>query len=432
MKRALALILLLVLTLAPLTACQTPETPPATGDIEILPGDFDYATSDLSTYIDLPESIFPDLSVKVTGIPEITDADVEQEFNSYFSEGGYYMPKANDDTVDTGDILYLDYHGVLLSALEEAVRMGKIPDVECSGMTYTEILAKDLGFGGGTSPSLASLSIGSGQFIAGFEEGLVGACVSRSGEDNPVRLRLSFPSNYGGAELAGKEVIFFCRLSYIGDQSAGLLSKDTVTIELLNRVLGLSGERAYPSLDACLDVIRDGLVRSRENTLYNEKASAAFAALAERATFHALPDAALSLCVRDFLDRSLAEFRDLYENNPSYYAYLFGAEAPSDALVAAYYGYDRENYIAEMKEDCIPAVKAELCYYYLLRQYSVTLSDEEYGVYSQKYKDLYGESIFNGLSPAEIRAQFLRDKVTEGVIAYLEENDRIEYTTTTP
>lgn len=432
MKRTLALLLLLALCLCPLAACQEPEGPSIPqDDIEIVGGEFDYASSDLSTYLDLPESIFADLSIRVNGIPEVTDATVEAEFNSYFTEGGYYVPKANDDTVDTGDLLFLDYHGVMLSDLERAVHDGIIPDVECTGMSYTEILAKNLGFGGGTSQQLSSLAIGSGQFIAGFEDGLVGARVSASGDESPVRLHLSFPSNYGSANLAGKEVIFFCRLGYIGDKAAGILSRDTVTVELLNRILGLTGESAYPSLDACLDFIRDGLERSRESTLYNEKASAVYVALAERATFHCLPDVALSLCVRDFLDRELKSLNELYRNDPSYYAYLFGAEVPSDALIAAYYGYSRDNYMAEMKKDCISSVKAELCYYYLLRHYEVTLSDGEYGTYYEEYRELYGEGIFQGLSAAEIREQFLRDKVTRGLIAYLEENGRIEYKTTT-
>ncbi len=432
MKRTLSLLLLAILCLSPLCACHTPENPPAPQDgIDILEGEFDYATSDLSTYLDLPESIFSALTISVSDIPEITDATVDAEFNSYFTEGGYYVPKANDDTVDTGDLLYLDYHGVLLSELERAAHDGIIPDVECTGMSYTEILAKDLGFAGGTSQQLSSLAIGSGQFIAGFEEGLVGYSISASGEENPVRLHLSFPSNYGSADLAGKEVIFFCRLAYIGDKAGGTLSRATVSVELLNRILGLSGESAYPSLEDCLDTIRMGLERSRENTLYNEKANAIYIALAERATFHALPDAALSLCVRDFLDRELEDLNYLYENDISYYTYLFGAEAPNDALVAAYYGYSRDNYMAEMKKDCIPSVKAELCYYTLLRHYSVTLSSEEYEAARKRYTDLYGEHVFDGLSAAEIRDQFLRDKITEGLIAYLEENGRIEYKTTT-
>lgn len=429
MKKLIVLLLLLSLAILSFPACTPPvEMPPAGEDPVIVPGSFDYMSSDLSPFITLGEHVFPSLSISVQGIPEITDADVEKEFHSYFSQGSYYAPKAGDDTVDEGDLLFFSYHGVLLSKLNEAVSAGKIPDVDCTGMSYSDILALSLGFSGGTTNGITSITVGSANFIAGFEDGLVGKTVSAQGEQNPVRLHLTFPAAYGSAELAGQEVIFFCRLCYIGDKNLGLLNKDTVTLPLLNDLLGLSGEDAYPSIDACLASIRDGLVRSRENNLYNQKATAIYTALAEAAVFPQLPDAALALSVRQFLDRQLAEFRYLYETSPQYYQYLFGNEAPSDALVASYYGYSRDNYMTEMKEDCIPAVKAELVYYYLLRTYAVSLSEGEIAAARQKYIDLYGESIFEGLSDAEIHAQFLRDKVTEGLIDYLEENGRIAYT----
>lgn len=428
MKKLIALLLLLSFAFI-FFACTPPaQTPPAGDGTEIVPGAFDYMSSDLSAFITLPEGIFPSLSISVTDIPEITDADVEKEFNSYFSQGGYYAPKTGDDTVDEGDLLFFSYHGVLLSKLNAAVSAGKIPDVDCTGMSYSDILALSLGFSGGTTNGVTSITVGSANFIAGFEDGLVGKTVSAQGESDPVRLHLSFPAEYGSAELAGQEVIFFCRLSYIGDKTKGLLTKDTVTLPLLNELLGLSGERAYPSIDACLANIRDGLVRSRENSLYNQKANAVYTAIADAADFPKLPDEALTLSVRQFLDRQLAEFEYLYESSPQYYQYLFGNEAPSDALVASYYGYSRDGYMAEMKEDAIPAVKAELVYYFLLRKYAVSLSESEIAAAKEKYIALYGESIFSDLTDAEIRAQFLRDKVTEGLIAYLEENGRIVYT----
>jgi len=60
-------------------------------------------------------------------------------------------------------------------------------------------------FEGGTDDSEegTDLTLGSGQFIDGFEEGLVGVV---AGE---VRnLNLTFPENYGNAELAGQAVVF--------------------------------------------------------------------------------------------------------------------------------------------------------------------------------------------------------------------------------
>jgi len=57
-------------------------------------------------------------------------------------------------------------------------------------------------FPGGTAEGFP-LRLGSGQFIPGFEDQLIGA---KKGEERDVVL--SFPEEYHAAELAGKEVTF--------------------------------------------------------------------------------------------------------------------------------------------------------------------------------------------------------------------------------
>ena len=57
-------------------------------------------------------------------------------------------------------------------------------------------------FEGGSAED-AELVLGSGQFIPGFEEQLVGAK-----PDSDVEVKVTFPENYGAAHLAGKEAVF--------------------------------------------------------------------------------------------------------------------------------------------------------------------------------------------------------------------------------
>lgn len=57
-------------------------------------------------------------------------------------------------------------------------------------------------FEGGTAAG-KYLQLGSGEFIGGFEEGLIGA---KAGDT--VELNLTFPENYKSAEMAGKSVVF--------------------------------------------------------------------------------------------------------------------------------------------------------------------------------------------------------------------------------
>jgi trigger factor len=54
------------------------------------------------------------------------------------------------------------------------------------------------------------LEIGSGQFIPGFEDQLIGAEVSK-----PVDVKVTFPADYGNQELAGKDAVFKCTVKEI-------------------------------------------------------------------------------------------------------------------------------------------------------------------------------------------------------------------------
>ncbi len=76
------------------------------------------------------------------------------------------------------------------------VETGDVVDIDYVGR-------KDgVAFDGGTAEGY-NLTIGSGQFIAGFEDGLIGKEVGGTYD-----LNLTFPENYGSAELAGQDVVF--------------------------------------------------------------------------------------------------------------------------------------------------------------------------------------------------------------------------------
>ena len=64
-------------------------------------------------------------------------------------------------------------------------------------------------FAGGSAKDFV-LEIGSGQFIPGFEEGMVGM---KRGESKDIALK--FPNNYGAADLAGADVVFSVTLNEI-------------------------------------------------------------------------------------------------------------------------------------------------------------------------------------------------------------------------
>ena len=111
---------------------------------------------------------------------EVKDDEVKQyvakDLDNYVDNYDLYDYTTTDkQTVSTNDIVNIDYEG-----------------------------KKDgVAFSGGTAQG-AHLEIGSGRFIDGFEDGLLGANVG-----DTVELNLTFPEDYGNDELNGQEVVFY-------------------------------------------------------------------------------------------------------------------------------------------------------------------------------------------------------------------------------
>lgn len=86
---------------------------------------------------------------------------------------------------------------------EGAVAEGDTVNINYSGK-------KDgVAFDGGTADN-QFLTIGSDQFIDGFEDGLIGVAIG-----DTVDLNLTFPTNYGNEELAGAAVVFTVKVNYV-------------------------------------------------------------------------------------------------------------------------------------------------------------------------------------------------------------------------
>ena len=158
--KKIALFSLLLAVVMALTACGSAAT---------------FAEVKTEDYLTLGD--YKGLTYKVTDTT-VSDYDLQNAVNAAIKEAGY--TEETDDTeitkgvVQIGDTINLDYKG----------------------------LKDGVAFEGGTAQG-QSLTIGSGQFIDGFEEGLVGVEIGSF-----VKLNLTFPENYGKEELNGQDVVF--------------------------------------------------------------------------------------------------------------------------------------------------------------------------------------------------------------------------------
>lgn len=111
---------------------------------------------------------------------EVTDEDINKEVDKE-RENNSRTIDVDDRAVESGDIIKLDFDG----------SVDGVP------------------FAGGKAENY-TLTIGSGSFIPGFEDQLIG---TKIGEDKDVTV--TFPEDYHEKSLAGKEAVFKCKVNAI-------------------------------------------------------------------------------------------------------------------------------------------------------------------------------------------------------------------------
>lgn len=107
--------------------------------------------------------------------------------------------RVTDEEVDR-EVEALQKRNARLVVAERKAKEGDTVSLDYAGFAGEEQ------FEGGTAEN-QTLVLGSGNFIPGFEEQLVGA-----GAGDEVEVRVTFPEDYHSENLAGKEAVFKCRI----------------------------------------------------------------------------------------------------------------------------------------------------------------------------------------------------------------------------
>jgi trigger factor len=155
-----------------------------------------------------------DVSVKKQ-VAAVPDEEVDQAIERMAKQSRPYQTKGEGAEAAQGDRVTVDFTGTIDG---EAFQGGSAQDI--------------------------TVEIGSGSFIPGFEEQLVGA---KAGENRTVNV--TFPENYGAAHLAGKAAVFDVTVKDI--QTPGDLTID----DELAKTFGME------SLDKLRDAVRGAIQR---------------------------------------------------------------------------------------------------------------------------------------------------------------------------
>ena len=132
------------------------------------------------------------IEFKVEKVP-VSNEEVEQQIQMILAQSSQTEEK-DGDTVENGDIATIDFVG----------------------------LKDDVAFEGGTGNDY-DLEIGSGSFIPGFEEQMIGMKVNETRD-----LNLTFPENYQAEDLAGQDVVFKVTVKKLSVKKAAELNDDFV------------------------------------------------------------------------------------------------------------------------------------------------------------------------------------------------------------
>ena len=266
---------------------------------------------DIEEYVTLND--YANMTVEVAK-SEVTDDDIKGIIDSE-------LMYATKGEVKTGDTVNIDYVG-----------------------------KKDgVAFAGGTASGY-ELEIGSGTFIDGFEDGLIGVSVG-----DTVDLNLTFPENYGSAELAGKDVVF------------------TVTV---NSIL-LNG--GYDSLTD-EDIKNYGMAYADKEELWaageklaNERAEAAYDAsvrssavsnVLEQSTVNSIPEYLVEEEAQNYLNYMTELCQSVYDID-------------LEGYVTMYYGMEMDDFNSEVMDMSREAVKGYLVYEAIARAEGINVTQQE-------------------------------------------------------
>lgn len=259
--------------------------------------------------------------------------------------------------------------------------------VELYDMVDIDYVGKKDGvaFDGGTAQNY-KLLIGSGQFIDGFEEGLLGVMPGET-----VDLNLKFPEAYGSAELAGQEVVFTVTVNFIAQMHDEKVAD--IGVEGVTTVEGL---RTY---------IEEALTVPAE-TEYNYNAGmAAMAYLMSNSQFKELPPAIVETnkqAYREYLDR-------------------LGAQAGMDgaSYVASQNVGDYETIVTEGAENYTKEILIVLA---VATKEGLLLTDEQLDTRLEEIATASGRTVDDLLATGVTREEYRESFMYEDVMNFLAQN----------
>lgn len=260
----------------------------------------------------------------------ITDEDVEKEIENLQKRNAHTV--SVERPVQNGDTVVLDYAG---------------------------FVGEDQ-FEGGTAEN-QELKIGSGMFIPGFEDQLVGA-----EKDAKVDVNVTFPENYQAKELAGKDATFHCTIHEIKEEQLPELNDEFA-----------QDVSEFDTLDELKEDTKKNLQRSLDDQSVEDAKTKLIDALREKNEIE-VPHA----MVEDELNNMMNEFdQQLRYQGMSLDLYL------------QYTGGSMDDFRSQAKEDAEKRVASRIIIRSIADKEGIGVTEDELNEELQKVADQYKMSL---------------------------------------
>ncbi len=354
---------------------------------------YDYFANDMSAFVSLSKEQYAAFQINVGKDYLVTDEVFQTQLNSMlyqYATATNGTEKVTDQPIRFGDQAHIYYRG------------------EKDGVEFS----------GGSNMNDSTpykLGIGSGTFIPGFEEGLIGVIPAETSKENPYALHVTFPENYGNADLAGQDVIFYVVVEYVVQYEVPELTdafvKDTLKYTTENEIGTEQGALVADYLKTLRESMEKNARKSAEQTAYGM----AMQELMEKLTFTSYPEGEVEYYYNSYLE----EFEYYYAMYKTYYGYT-----SLDEFAIDYMGLKKgDDWKKILTESCQETVKSSILVHAIAELEGMEeITDEEFKAeldYLVEYYSQYNytaEYIREQMGDEAIKDSALYGKVQEFIM----------------
>lgn len=201
------------------------------------------------------------------------------------------------------------------------------------------------------------LTIGSGAFIPGFEEQLVGAEIGKEAEIN-----VTFPENYQAEELKGKAAVFKCTVKEIKEKELPALDDEFA-----------SEVSEFETLAEYREDVKKNLMEKKEKEAKNEKEDAVIEAIVNDSDME-IPEAMIETQQRQMADDFAQRIQMQGLTLEQYYQFT---------------GSNYEMLVEQVKPQAEKRIKSRLVLEAVVAKEKIEASEEDYAKEVEKMAEMY-------------------------------------------